>query len=241
MNKFINMCFVAAFAVIVPMAGYCDGETDDDAATQSVAARTDCAAVKSRIDELSKISAPDSAVTQELTTLQSTYRRDCAKNVAGRRSSGRSATNMVSADATADVSASGGTVSSGLTVSTALSQFYTDKNRICNNLSSNIASLTRGGATTQDLQPLIDRYHIDCMGENAVAEGKDAATSAEKSKPVEIDIETATANVAAGLCTDGSKPNKFGCCAGETFKDLGNLVFACCPEDGESDCYPPIK
>lgn len=240
MNKFIKTCFVAAFAVIAPMAAYCDGETDDAAATQSVAARTDCNAVKSRIDELSKIATPDSAVTQELTTLQSTYRRDCSKSVAGRRSSGRIATNVTSSGVTTDASASGDTVS-GLTVSVALSQFYTDKNRICNNLSSNIASLTRGGATTEDLQPLIDLYHTDCMGESADSAGKGTGASAEKSEIGEIDVETAAANVAAGLCTDGSKPNKFGCCAGETFKDLGNLVFACCPEDGESDCYPPIK
>lgn len=49
------------------------------------------------------------------------------------------------------------------------------------------------------------------------------------------------ANLDAGLCADGTKPNKFGCCEGEIFKDLGNSVFACCPKSGDGECFPPIK
>lgn len=49
------------------------------------------------------------------------------------------------------------------------------------------------------------------------------------------------ANLDAGLCVDGTKPNKFGCCEGELFKDLGNAVFACCPKEGDGECFPPIK
>ncbi len=45
----------------------------------------------------------------------------------------------------------------------------------------------------------------------------------------------------SGLCADGAKPNKYGCCAGETFREVENLVFACCPADTSLDCYPPIK
>ena len=47
------------------------------------------------------------------------------------------------------------------------------------------------------------------------------------------------ANLNSGLCRDGAKPNRFGCCAGEKFTDMGDLVFACCPAQG--DCYPPMK
>ena len=57
--------------------------------------------------------------------------------------------------------------------------------------------------------------------------------------PDEIAAEI-EANVNAGLCPDGTKPNRFGCCANETFKDMGNAGFNCCPKDG-GDCYPPIK
>ena len=46
--------------------------------------------------------------------------------------------------------------------------------------------------------------------------------------------------IAAGLCADGTKPNKFGCCTGEKFKDLGDLQFACCKEDTD-ECFPPMK
>ena len=47
-------------------------------------------------------------------------------------------------------------------------------------------------------------------------------------------------NLEMGLCSDGTKPNKFGCCTDEIFKDLGNNVYACCPKTG-GDCYPPMK
>jgi hypothetical protein len=56
----------------------------------------------------------------------------------------------------------------------------------------------------------------------------------------ELTAEQIDANFAAGLCADGAKPNKFGCCADEIFKDLGNAVFACCPKSG-GDCFPPIE
>ncbi|MCQ2581503.1 MAG: hypothetical protein MJ170_00790 [Alphaproteobacteria bacterium] len=48
---------------------------------------------------------------------------------------------------------------------------------------------------------------------------------------------------ANGLCPDESKPNKFGCCDGERFKDVGNMEFKCCPNDG-GECLPlvvPVK
>ena len=56
----------------------------------------------------------------------------------------------------------------------------------------------------------------------------------------EISPEQELANLDAGLCADGSTPNKFGCCGDELFKDLGNTVFACCPPDG-GDCFPPLN
>ena len=56
-----------------------------------------------------------------------------------------------------------------------------------------------------------------------------------------ISLEQELANLDAGLCADGSAPNKFGCCGDEVFKDLGNTVFACCPKGGTGDCFPPLK
>lgn len=41
-------------------------------------------------------------------------------------------------------------------------------------------------------------------------------------------------------CPDGGAPDSNGCCSGETYTDMGDLGFNCCP-DGDGDCYPPIK
>ncbi|MBD5391854.1 hypothetical protein HDR66_03555 [bacterium] len=40
-------------------------------------------------------------------------------------------------------------------------------------------------------------------------------------------------------CLDGTSPDKYGCCAGEVYTDMGELGFNCCPDFG--DCFPPIK
>ncbi len=48
-------------------------------------------------------------------------------------------------------------------------------------------------------------------------------------------------NMAKGLCGDGTKPNRYGCCEGEVFKQLEHLDFACCPKDGDGDCREPFK
>lgn len=74
---------------------------------------------------------------------------------------------------------------------------------------------------------------------SVTAPAEDAAPTVPQKTEEEIAAEIA-ANIEKGLCGDGSKPNKYGCCGDETFKDLGNLEFGCCPADG-GDCYPPIK
>ena len=56
-----------------------------------------------------------------------------------------------------------------------------------------------------------------------------------------ISPEQELANLEAGLCADGSAPNRFGCCWDEVFKDLGDTVLAGCPKDGNGDCFPPLK
>lgn len=51
----------------------------------------------------------------------------------------------------------------------------------------------------------------------------------------------ATEDVPAAItCEDGNPPDANGCCAGETYTDLGtDGGFACCPDVG-GDCFPPI-
>ena len=41
-------------------------------------------------------------------------------------------------------------------------------------------------------------------------------------------------------CTDGNRPDKNGCCAGEVYTDAGGGWMVCCPEIGEN-CFPPVK
>lgn len=48
-------------------------------------------------------------------------------------------------------------------------------------------------------------------------------------------------NRAKGLCDDGAKPNRYGCCNGEKFKEVSLMNFACCPKSGNGDCIEPRK
>lgn len=91
-------------------------------------------------------------------------------------------------------------------------------------------------ATDGDAESVAEDIAEDVIveDENFVAE-----TSAEIDEQALLEQELA--NLDAGLCVDGTKPNKFGCCTGEVFKDLGNSVFACCPKTGDGECFPPIE
>lgn len=44
---------------------------------------------------------------------------------------------------------------------------------------------------------------------------------------------------AAITCEDGTPPDANGCCTGETYTDMGEQGFNCCPASG-GDCFPPI-
>ena len=48
-------------------------------------------------------------------------------------------------------------------------------------------------------------------------------------------------NRANGLCDDGAKPNQYGCCDGEVFKQVEHLNFACCEKGNENECREPLK
>ncbi|MFQ6778457.1 MAG: hypothetical protein ACLRFI_04190 [Alphaproteobacteria bacterium] len=41
-------------------------------------------------------------------------------------------------------------------------------------------------------------------------------------------------------CSDGARPDKNGCCAGEIYTDAGDGWMVCCP-DGGDNCFPPLK
>lgn len=124
-------------------------------------------------------------------------------------------------------------------------------------------------ATLQQLKDLQIEYRKNCARSGAgrrtsgragyLVETSDVAIDVSVSEPVvtvvdstenKTDVVTPDVslltpeqmkqNLESGLCADGTKPNRFGCCGDEIFKDMGNTVFACCPKSG-GDCYPPIK
>ena len=41
-------------------------------------------------------------------------------------------------------------------------------------------------------------------------------------------------------CSDGTRPDKNGCCTGEVYTDAGDGWMVCCP-DGGNNCFPPMK
>lgn len=106
----------------------------------------------------------------------------------------------------------------------------------------------RGRRTSADARTVIEAAPVDEEEEEVVVEQSvQEETVSEVSEVAEIEVdpmialEAELANLDAGLCADGSAPNKFGCCGDEIFKDLGNTVFACCPKDSVSECFPPLK
>ena len=50
----------------------------------------------------------------------------------------------------------------------------------------------------------------------------------------------ATASVSVVTCDGGANPDINGCCPGETYTDMGDQGFNCCPDIG-GDCFPPIQ
>lgn len=125
-----------------------------------------------------------------------------------------------------------------------LTKLKADYRRTC-------AKSARGRRTSAETRVVIESEPINEVEEEEVvattqpAQEEDTTEEVEGVEVVEVDpmieLEAELANLDAGLCADGSAPNKFGCCGDEVFKDLGNTVFACCPRDGNGDCFPPLK
>ncbi|MBP5485102.1 MAG: hypothetical protein J6Y07_00115 [Alphaproteobacteria bacterium] len=73
---------------------------------------------------------------------------------------------------------------------------------------------------------------VEVVSENAV----------DETKNIEIEIQTEIIETRIdGVCVNNAKPNKYGCCEGEVFKQMEHLDFACCPKVGDGECYAPIK
>ena len=111
----------------------------------------------------------------------------------------------------------------------------------------------RSGYIVENTDMVAESVSAPVNTTDIVPEQKKVDSAKSEKKPVEKTVEPESVsdapgltseqmqkNLDSGLCADGTKPNRFGCCGDEIFKDLGNTVFACCPKSG-GDCYPPLK
>ena len=123
-----------------------------------------------------------------------------------------------------------------------LTTLKADYRRMC-------AKSARGRRTSADSRVVVESAPVDVVDEDVVVADEQPVQEEVPPEKVEdvvavdpmVALEAELANLDAGLCADGSAPNKFGCCGDEVFKDLGDTVFACCPKDGVGDCFPPLK
>lgn len=208
------------FVVGAPVAFATDDVSEDvtEEITTNVSERVTCADIKSELDSL-EINDENQA---RIDKLKSEYRRFCTPKAAKRRASDTSAIMYAK---TAQAKAAPVVI-----------DVEPEKVEVSDeNADAEVTTETTAVATVTDVAP--DEKKSDTVTDTANA--ADTPEPVDTRTPEEIQLEKELENLAAGLCADGTKPNKYGCCTDEIFKDLGDLVFACCPKDG-GDCYEPI-
>ncbi|MBO4582828.1 MAG: hypothetical protein J5714_02100 [Alphaproteobacteria bacterium] len=95
----------------------------------------------------------------------------------------------------------------------------------------------------RNVNPVMDVEvpNIEISTEPPVPEKTPEEIAAEEAAAAAARQAQIDANRAGGLCDDGTKPNQYGCCAGETFKQVEHLNFACCPKEGDGECHEPLR
>lgn len=194
-----------------------------DAGATAVTERQSCADIKARIDTLAGEADLNDADTALLTDLRAAYRRDCVARASGRGARTIAATRSQTASPQDNVA------TEEKQVDTAQEPLVAEP---CDSPDSN------GCCPGEEYADIGNGVMYCCKGDACFPPMVVASAETQKSEE-EIAAEIA-ANIEKGLCGDGSKPNKFGCCAGEVFKDLGNTEFACCKKDS-NECFPPMK
>lgn len=191
-------------------------------ATSNVSERKTCDEIASEIATLSAIIEPDADTADTLAKLRQQYRSNCQKRAGARgivtknaRRTPITTSDSQTPDSTPD------------TESTEKTCDTPDENGCC------------PGEKYTDMGEL----GFNCCpesGGDCFPPIKTATSEPEPEPKPELTDQEKNANLESGLCADGTKPNKFGCCGDEIFKNMGNAVFACCPRSG-GDCFPPIK
>lgn len=200
---------------------------DDVATSQKLVERKTCAQIKTELDNLLFIVNPDEATQKTIKELQALQRSNCVPKSAGRRKVMRNVPSATTQPKT--------NIDTVAATSDALSEYLANKKSNCEKLNSEITKMDamNDESKSDALTAMHGVYNMDC-----------AEKSEPKPETSELTVEewaaAYDANLAAGLCGDGTKPNQYGCCTDETFRDMGKAVFACCPKTG-GDCFPPIK
>ena len=198
---------------------------------QQIVERKTCEQIKSEIAELSAIATPNDDQVAELNRLKLQQRANCTIKGGGRRTISRNMPTAAEPVATAEHVE---------IKSDALAEYLAAKQSNCDKLHGEIEKLTADTTNSERATNLADMqrvYDADCVAADKPSEPPMPPAPVKTEEEIAAEFD---ANLAAGLCGDGTKPNRFGCCPGETFKDLGDSVFACCPNTGGM-CFPPIK
>ena len=213
-------------------------------AEDGVTGRPDCGGMMDRIGELSAKSDRTVDEVGELKSLRAKYSAQCQASsdvTKARRANARSLSSMLAARAAPTTPAQDKNETSDNEIDT----FLQKKQENCQQLNSAIEKLKSANAPdAAEIAKMQAQYDADCT-ERAADDAKKDTDVAELT-PEEIEAaavaeaERIAKLIEQGLCADGTKPNKYGCCAGEKFRDLGNLEFACCREDSD-ECFPPIE
>ncbi|MBO4626159.1 MAG: hypothetical protein J5679_02700 [Alphaproteobacteria bacterium] len=204
--------------------------------TQKIVDRKTCEQIRAEIAELSAIENPTSEEQDNLKQLNTQLRVSCAIKGNGRRTVARPGTQTTNDNVDSQNAETG--------AMDVLDEYIANKKANCDKLNAEMEKLKADTTKDYIVKEMQRYYNADCVTLTPPAAAVETITAAVVSSvPAKTDAEIEAefnANIAAGLCGDGTKPNRFGCCTGETFKDLGNSQYACCPKTGDL-CFPPLK
>lgn len=187
---------------------------------KSVSVRMTCSEIQAKISELSANENPDAQTVDALTKLKVSYRKSCSKSASKRKTSAD--TRVVIKDVEPEED----------------EDILTDEEIFSDPEARKVLDEPEREYTDEELLDenidLAEGIELDAVDLVAPLADPNEEIDWEKILAEEI------ANLDAGLCPSGEKPNRFGCCEEEFFKDLGNGEFACCAKVGD-DCFPPLK
>lgn len=104
-------------------------------------------------------------------------------------------------------------------------------------------NLTKNGATNtstydENAKKIVTDYSNTEYNQNVL--GLEYDEDGNVKNPFEKPVAAAPATESVGsLDCDGAAPDQYGCCPGETYTDMGDQGFNCCPDTG-GDCFPPL-